>query len=196
MKKSRRILIIAICAIALAALIILLMFTGYFDDIVLGKPKPILSDKIQLEEGEKFKDIENNQEYQNFKTECNKAGGEAVTSLSSVGSGGGGGGGSIVNCNCYPSFGGTDKSCGSDSECDSRNCNFEEAISSGACILTKTDKNLEEGTYTYYYACDSTKPATCSSLPRDAPRFYMEGTTLVEQGIKEFPQEEMEFRPV
>lgn len=154
------------------------------------RPKPIdtLTVPINNTEGqlkpseEKLKET---QEYQSFASSCGSSGGGV---LITVGSG-------SVTYECYQISDDAGKSCRTDSDCGSYNCNLQAAVDNGVCVLIKTDKNFADETYTYTYNCESSSPGICGEIPRNTPVYYWTGDNVIETGNKSFP-EEGEFEPV
>jgi len=170
-------------------IILILIIAGFvvFEIFSKKKTKPIFSEKIGFVEAEDEKENKNitetitkTQEYKTFSQRCEGLGGDVIIS------------GNVLNC--YEVAQDSKKSCSDDVECR-YNCDFSLAINSGVCSLTKTDKDLEKGTYNYEYNCNEEKPGKCSEIPLDR-KWELQENRLTESGYKEFPVEKEEFSPV
>ncbi len=163
-------------------IVLILIIAGFsiFELTIRKRPKPFFNQYFPNSEN-----FSETKEYEDFSEECNNNGGGVVLEEE----------GDIVKCSCYVISRDSEEGCSGDYECV-YDCNFSNAISSGICVLVKTDKDLGKGIYTYEYECSEEKPGFCSNIPIIEPEWEMFGSKLIEIGHKEFPQEEEEFSPV
>lgn len=162
-------------------LIVILIIAGFsvFEILSRKKPKPMFS--------QNFLDSENlsaSEDYQEFENRCSGAGG-GIVAKSRDGEAGG---------DCYKLSEDSTKSCSGDYECV-YGCDFSKAVSSGVCVLFKTNKELASGIYTYEYNCNGEINGECSSLPLSST-WELQENKLIETGNREFPLEKEEFSPV
>ena len=152
------------------------LFSGNLD----GKTISLIENK-PLPEYEKEKILNNSKEYEEFRDNCREQGGNVILNNTQL--------------ECYEIANDKESTCTNDLDCQ-YDCDFSQAISSKACILTKTDKDIAQRTYTYEYECNEGVSGKCSSVPMFNTKYSLEDKNLIETGTKEFPQEESEFTPV
>ena len=93
--------------------------------------------------------------------------------------------GGISYC-CYQKAPDAGKPCTSDSDCLSRFCHLEDAITSGACTLIKKEFTGEYKDkpyfYTATYSCPTNNPGLCAEVDNESccHHYSIEGTTLIE----------------
>ena len=97
---------------------------GFFEELLRNKakkPNTIMEEKISLKEGESLRNPDFNlsekQEYRDFKEKCSGAEGGSIFYQKS----------GEICLDCYKPSGDAGKACGSDTECISANCDFQEA---------------------------------------------------------------------
>jgi len=173
-------------------LVLIIAVFSTFEIFSRKKPKPLFSQEIpKLQDNTSFQETK---DYKDFLEKCSEAGGGVKISSLSKGGGSGGSSSESVKCDCYKLSGDVKESCNNDYEC-TYNCDFSQAINSGVCLLSKTDKDLNAGTYTYEYVCITQVRGECSSLPLNM-KWELQGNKLIETGYREFPLEKEEFSPV
>lgn len=124
-------------------------------------------------------------DYAEFSENCAEQGGEVLIDANST----------TAIFECYRRSDDAGKTCRTDADCGSYNCNLQAAVDSRTCILVKTDKDLYNRTYTYTYNCSTSEPGICGEIPRNMPNYYWVGDSVIEYGEKVFPIAEREFLP-